>query len=138
MKTIITIIVLLLIAWGGYALMNRGTDPSTSSGQATDETAGGTQLDEREVKTFTVTGKPFSFTPSTIEVNEGDSVRIVFKNEQGTHDWVIDEFDARTEVLTAGQEETIDFRATKKGTFEYYCSVGTHRQQGMVGTLIVN
>ena len=135
MKALITIIILALVAWGAYALMNR--DDAAPTGEANNPVAG-TQLDEREIKTFTVVGKPFSFTPANITVNEGDTVRIVFQNQEGTHDWVIDEFNARTEVLSAGETETIEFYANKKGVFEYYCSVGTHRQQGMKGSLTVN
>lgn len=90
-----------------------------------------------QVKVFNVTGKPFSFTPSEIRVKNGDRVRIVFFNEQGNHDWTIDEFNARTPVIGAGQTAEVEFVANKTGTFEYYCSVGTHRQQGMKGNLIV-
>ena len=89
------------------------------------------------VKTFTVVGKPFLFTPAEITVNKGDTVKIIFKNESGTHNWKLDEFNAQTNILQAGQEQTIQFVADKKGTFEYYCSVGTHRQMGMKGNLIV-
>ncbi|MEY4731380.1 MAG: hypothetical protein RL681_326, partial [Candidatus Parcubacteria bacterium] len=46
-------------------------------------------------------------------------------------------FNAATKVLTDGQSETIEFVANKAGTFEYYCSVGSHRQMGMKGTLTV-
>lgn len=89
------------------------------------------------VKTFTIIGKSFSFTPAVINVNKGDTVKIIFKNESGTHDWRIDEFNARTNIIQGGKEETIQFVADKVGTFEYYCSVGTHRQMGMKGNLIV-
>ncbi|KKU49797.1 MAG: Plastocyanin [Parcubacteria group bacterium GW2011_GWA1_47_10] len=122
MKYILIIIALALVFWGGYKIMNKDAE---------------LVLMDSEVKTFVVVGKPFSFTPSEIRVKEGDTVRIVFQNEQGTHDWVIDEFDARTQVLQANQSETIDFRATKKGSFEFYCSVGNHRAMGMKGALIV-
>ncbi|OGN04280.1 MAG: hypothetical protein A2659_03275 [Candidatus Yanofskybacteria bacterium RIFCSPHIGHO2_01_FULL_44_24] len=80
---------------------------------------------------------PFSFNPAEIRVKKGDTVRIIFRNEKGTHDWVIDEFNARTKILQVGQTETIQFVANKAGTFEYYCSVGTHRQMGMKGNLVV-
>lgn len=90
------------------------------------------------VKSFTVSGKPFSFTPSTLTVNKGDTVKITFVNEAGTHDWVLDGYDnVRTAVLQGGKSETIQFVADKAGSFEYYCSVGTHRQMGMKGTLTV-
>ncbi len=90
-----------------------------------------------EVKTFVVTGQPFSFTPNEITVNKGDTVRIVFKNLSGNHNWTIDEFNARTKVIKTGEEDTIEFIADKAGTFQYYCSVGTHRQMGMRGEFIV-
>ncbi|MEK7138258.1 MAG: cupredoxin domain-containing protein [Patescibacteria group bacterium] len=89
------------------------------------------------VKTFTVVGRPFSFTPSEITVNKGDTVKIIFQNSSGNHDWRLDEFNARTNVISGGESETIQFVADKMGTFEYYCSVGTHRLMGMKGTLVV-
>jgi plastocyanin len=89
------------------------------------------------VKSFTVTGKPFSFTPTSMVVNKGDTVKITFVNEAGTHDFVLDEFNVKTKVLQGGQSETVEFVANKTGSFEYYCSVGTHRQMGMKGTLTV-
>jgi nitrite reductase (NO-forming) len=89
------------------------------------------------VKEFTVTGKNFSFAPNTITVNNGDTVKITFKNESGFHDLKIDEFNAATKQIQAGAQETITFVANKTGSFEYYCSVGTHRQMGMKGTLVV-
>ncbi len=111
--------------------------PSVSATATASPTASPTATAVLNLKTFVVIGKPFSFTPSQITVNKGDTVRIIFKNESGTHDWKIDEFKASTKVIQVGQEETIQFIADKTGTFEYYCSVGTHRQQGMKGNLVV-
>jgi plastocyanin len=89
------------------------------------------------VKEFTVTGKSFSFTPNELKVKKGDTVKITFKNNGGFHDWVIDEFNARTKQIGDGEIDTVEFTADKAGTFEFYCSVGNHRQMGMVGNLIV-
>ncbi len=89
------------------------------------------------VKTITVKGNNFAFIPSEIKVNKGDKVRIIFENTGGFHDWVIDEFNARTKQISDGATETIEFIADKTGTYEYYCSVGKHRQMGMKGKLIV-
>ena len=72
-----------------------------------------------------------------MKLRKGDTVKIVFKNSGGMHDWVIDEFSAKTKRIAANQEDTIQFVADKAGTFEYYCSVGNHRQMGMKGNLIV-
>lgn len=150
MKAIITIIVLAVIAWAAYAIFDKDESAApTTTGQQTyltpavyptPNTATSTATSSPGiipvVKTFNVTGSNFSFSPSTITVNKGDRVKIVF-NSQGTHDWVIDAFNARTSVLSAGQSQTIEFTADKTGSFEYYCSVGTHRQMGMKGTLTV-
>ena len=74
----------------------------------------------------------------TIIVTQGDTVRIEFTNDDSMpHDWVIDEFNARTEVLRTGESESIEFVADTVGEFEYYCSVGQHRANGMFGILIV-
>lgn len=89
------------------------------------------------VKTFAVNGENFTFDRKTIKVNKGDTVRIVFTNTVGFHDFVIDEFNSRTPQLQAGKSATIEFVADKAGSFQYYCSVGNHRAQGMWGTLTV-
>ena len=85
----------------------------------------------------TVEGSKFKFLPATVRAKKGDTVVVMFKNNEGIHDWGIDEYDVRTNQIGEGEEEEIEFVADKTGTFEYYCSVGNHRQMGMVGKLIV-
>lgn len=89
------------------------------------------------VREFTITSEGLVYNPKQIEVNEGDTVKITYVNTLGFHDLVIDEYNVATKQLPAGQSEVVTFVADKAGTFEYYCSVGTHRQQGMWGTLTV-
>lgn len=86
---------------------------------------------------FTISGGNYYYDINDITVKEGDIVTINFRSEDGFHDWVIDEFDAATNKISTGQDTNITFTADKKGTFEFYCSVGNHRAQGMVGTLTV-
>ena len=92
--------------------------------------------------TFQISGVNYDFLMDgqeapTLAVKEGTTVTIVFSSEEGFHDWVVDEFDARTDKISAGGTTEVTFVADKKGTFEYYCSVGSHRANGMVGTLVV-
>lgn len=109
----------------------------TNNGTISTDPNSGAPVPPAAVKSFTVTGKNFAFSPTTMTVNKGDRVRVTLNDIDGNHDFVIDEFNAKTKVLKSGESETIEFIADKAGTFEYYCSVGTHRQMGMKGTLTV-
>lgn len=86
---------------------------------------------------FTVLGGNFYYDMEEIRVKEGDTVTINFRSVDGFHDWVVDEFDAATEKVQTDGETSVTFVADQKGEFEFYCSVGSHRANGMVGTLIV-
>lgn len=86
---------------------------------------------------FTVTASNFKYDVKTIKAKKGDTVKIIFKNTEGFHDFKIDEFDVATNQIGAEEEDEVEFEATKSGTFEYYCSVGNHRKMGMVGKLVV-
>jgi len=73
-------------------------------------------------------------------LKEGNAVRIEFTSTQGFHDWVLDEFNASTEKVSDSDENpttVVEFVANKKGVFEYYCSVGEHRLNGMKGVFVV-
>lgn len=129
------LVVLAGIGWFAWPNMNKSssttTPPATMQQETTpSETAG-------KIKTFQVEASSFFFNPKEIKVKKGDKVKIVLNNKAGMHDWVLDEFNARTETIQAGQTAEVEFTADKTGTFEYYCSVGNHRQLGMVGNLIV-
>jgi plastocyanin len=88
-------------------------------------------------KKITVIGSSFKFAPSEIRVKKGDVVTINFQNSGGMHDFVIDEFNVKSKRISGGETDTVTFTASKTGTFEYYCSVGNHREMGMHGNLIV-
>lgn len=107
----------------------------TSTGNIPDASNPGAAVES--IKEFTVEGSSFSFSLSSMNVKKGDKVRIVFKNMGGTHDFRLDEFAVATKMLKGGEQETVEFTASKTGSFEYYCSVGSHRAMGMKGTLIV-
>jgi len=95
------------------------------------------------VKKFVITGSHLRFFIDEVEnpdikVKQGDKVRIEFTSTEGFHDWKLDEFAAATEKVNPADGTTsVEFIADKKGKFEYYCSVGRHRENGMKGNLIV-
>lgn len=112
--------------------------PLPSAGQDIGIDNGIALPDETGAKEYMVNGTEFAFDPAVMEVQVGDRITIIFTNT-GTmpHDWVLDEFGVRTAVLDPGESETVEFVAGTAGTYEYYCSVGNHREQGMVGTITV-
>ncbi|TAK53173.1 MAG: hypothetical protein EPO24_14770 [Bacteroidetes bacterium] len=142
------IVLLVVVLIGAFMLMSR-KGPASSSQTSNSPTLAptqaaiqeGTKAEEKTegaIKSFEVDGANFKFTPSTFTVNEGDTVKITFKNTQGFHNFSLDEFNAKSKTISAGQEDVLQFVASKKGTFQYYCAVGTHKAMGMVGTLTVN
>lgn len=146
-RTAIIVIVVLALVLGGWWYSQKPSTITTDVETNNKENLTGTEATTTEnttpaavtpeTKTFTVEGRNFAFFPNTITVHKGDRVKIIFQNTGGVHDFVIDEFKARTKVISAGQQDIVEFTADKEGSFEYYCSVGTHRQMGMAGTLTV-
>lgn len=144
------IVILLIVIIGAVVFMSKKSSKSVSQTtsiptavptQAAQQPAEGSAMEEKKegaVKTFEIDASSFKFAPNTMTVNEGDTVKITFKNSQGFHDFALDEFNVKSKTIPAGQTEEIQFVASKKGTFEYYCSVGNHRAMGMVGKLTVN
>lgn len=143
---LIAVIVIVVLAGFGYMVMNSNKSATTEmtaeptvapkGGEAmTDEAMTGEAMGE--VRTIEVEGGSFYYKPNEIRVKKGEKVKIVLNSVSMMHDFVIDELDVRTPIIKSGETATVEFTADQVGTFEYYCSVGQHRAQGMVGTLIV-
>ena len=153
--TVIGIVVVVLVLVGGgvwFATQKSSTDSMTADVPEVVEPTGVMMEEENATNSgdvmeesgtlveLEVTNTGFKFNPATLTVKEGDTVRITFTSSAATgimHDFVIDEFDVATSTLADGESETIEFVASKAGTYEYYCSVGNHREMGMMGSLVV-
>ena len=90
-----------------------------------------------ETKEFTINAKQSVFEPSTIKVKLGDKVKLTLTSLDVSHGFTLPEFEIN-ETIPAGKSIQIEFIASKKGNFEFYCSVycGAEHSQ-MKGTLIV-
>ncbi len=92
-----------------------------------------------EVKEFIVEGSEFKFSPAAITVSKGDSVKVTFKNVGSTgHNFVVGDLGVSTSVISPGTTETVDFIASRSGTFAFYCSVPGHRAAGMEGQVVIS
>jgi plastocyanin len=161
-KVTVLVIVFLLVGGGVLLFRSKGVAPTlelikedgvsmdkniapeinpvttgSGEGQSVVSSSGGLDASTQSVKEFSIDAVSFSFAPATITVNKGDTVKITLNNKQGRHDLKIDELNVATRQLNAGEIQTVTFVADQIGTFEYYCSVGSHRAMGMVGKLIV-
>ena len=137
-KFLIGLLIGLVLVAVAFYLINGSGDNQSITGSTTKNTS-----DTNEnAKTFVITGANLKFFMNGIEspelrVRQGDKVRIEFASTEGFHDWVLDEFNAATGKVGAGASTFVEFVADKKGTFEYYCSVGQHRANGMKGVFVV-
>ena len=132
MKNISIIIILIVLIAGGlffFGVGKKAEVPVAEIPQIKENTGA--------LKEFFISGKNFSFDPAFITVKKGDRVKINFKNTNGFHDFVIDEYGISTKQANSPITEVLEFTADKIGSFEYYCSVGTHRSMGMKGILVV-
>ena len=135
-KFLIGVLIGLFVAAAGFYLLNSSGNNSKITGSTAEN------LNNENIKTFVMTGAHLRFFMDGVEspelrVKQGDKVRIEFTSTEGFHDWVLDAFNAATGRVGAGASTSVEFVADKKGTFEYYCSVGEHRANGMGGVFVV-
>lgn len=112
---------------------------------------------------ITITASAMKYSPASFEIKAGQPVRLTFRNNDGvTHDFSVMEFPTTstgvsvTEDAIAGSHDsqmsvepqlhvaavmngsgTLEFTASKPGTYGFFCTVTGHKEAGMVGTLTV-
>jgi cytochrome c oxidase subunit 2 len=103
--------------------------------------AQGPATQDADVRVFEVIARRFEFEPATIEVTEGEKVRLLVRSADGPHGVEIKQFKVKKAVPRAKPGDspvTIDFVASTPGTFPILCSeyCGTGHKD-MTGTLTV-
>lgn len=112
-----------------------------------------------DVAEFNVEMREYSFSPDTITVTANQKVRVNILNKGNIeHDFSIMEISTSSKPKVAdpshahlmtgpepqvhvsalpGIKNTVEFTPTQPGTYEIYCVISGHKEQGMVGKLIV-
>jgi len=117
MKALIAIIILALLAGGGYWLYTQGassptnvvndpfgnanTNTNTSNNTGTDTNTGTNTAigaNTAAVKEFTFTNEGMKFNPTSFTVKKGDRVKVTYRNNGGTHDFRIDGYNVTTQA----------------------------------------
>lgn len=94
-------------------------------------------LTDETFKEISIIARQWEFNPNIIEVNQGDNLRLKIKSIDVMHGFAVPDYDI-DEVLTPNEELIVEFKADKKGTFEFRCTVfcGSGHSD-MKGTLLV-
>ena len=90
-------------------------------------------------RTIEVLASRFKFIPAVIEVQEGERVQLKVRSTDGTHGIGIKEFQVKAKLPKTGETVTVEFVASKAGTYVVKCSEycgGGHSR--MKGELIVH
>ena len=103
-----------------------------------DDLEGERETQEQVVKEFRLEAFQFGYEPSVIEVNKGDTVRIIATSRDVAHGLALFDFGVNI-VIKKGEETTVEFVADKSGEFSFYCSVPCGSGHStMKGKLVVN
>ncbi len=106
----------------GAALVSARQDPVTASAP----------------RVIDVVAKKFTFEPATVEVTEGERIRLMVRSADGVHGIEIKKLRINKIVPRDGTPVEIDFVAPAPGTYEVMCSEYCgDGHEAMAGTLVV-
>lgn len=140
------VIALILIGGGVYYFTSRSATPSNDAMMQDKAIQEDSMVATMEAKDsmikkvdYTLDMQNFSYTPNIMEAKPGQTLMVKIVNTQGFHDLVIDELDVASNQISEGEEEIVEIQIPEDATgeYEFYCSVGNHRAQGMFGTLMI-
>jgi len=113
---------------------NENVEETVVNSTGTDETIVDSER-QSEARKIDIVSRNFSYDPEFIETESGETIVINFQNS-GIHTFTIDELGIDEPL--SGDSVIIEFTPERSGSFEYYCAIPGHKEQGMVGELIVN
>jgi plastocyanin len=128
-----------LVACGGDDDDDSGEETAAATTEASETTApkpGG------KTRTISVSETDFALAPKDLKVKAGTTVTFEVLNAGATdHNLEVEGPEGEAELeqdLAPGERGTLQVSFSKPGTYEWYCPVGDHREQGMEGTITVN
>ncbi|OGK62619.1 hypothetical protein A2334_03395 [Candidatus Roizmanbacteria bacterium RIFOXYB2_FULL_38_10] len=120
-----------------FSTNNESAPAQSSSAPTSSSSFSSPATTEQEMTIVQVEAGSFYYKPSIITVKKGQKVKIVMNSVSLMHDFNIDELSVKMPIIQSGGTGSVEFVPDQVGTFEYYCSVGQHRANGQVGSLIV-
>src|SRR4029450_7880334 len=100
--------------------------------------AGGPGGTKTPTKTAVIGIEDLRFVGSSPELKDGDVLGLIITNpEDVPHAFDIDSLDIHVQVSPATTTAVV-IQPTGPGNLEFYCSVHTHRERGMIGSITVD
>jgi uncharacterized cupredoxin-like copper-binding protein len=135
-------IVLGFIVGIGVVAAYMVSNPKQSVQTPTENSDKSEELDEdiknEDAIEVTVKMSEYIISPSVISIEEDKDATFVIKNLGfTTHNFVSEELGIYSGVIPPGESKTITVMANEPGEYDFYCSIGDHRNNGMEGVLIV-
>lgn len=149
------LIVLAVLGYGAYRIKRHFSHRSAQTSSQTEMTAASptdnsasssatpadgsssdtpTTNDERVI---TMDAGSFYYKPNVITAKLGEKLKVVITSKDMVHNFNIDELNVHSPMIHSGETNSVEFVASKQGTFEFYCSVGQHRAHGQVGKITI-
>lgn len=76
----------------------------------------------QSVHELRIAASKYRFTPSTIQVTDGELVRLVLRSEDGVHGFSIPDLEIDIQIPKGGDPVTVEFIAPAAGQYEIACS----------------
>jgi len=112
---------------------SNNSDSSSASSPAASEPASSQAAAGGETKEVTVNASNWKFDVTEIKAKVGDTIKLTLKNTDGVHGIAIDDLG-----LKIKNNETVEIKLDKAGTFEYHCSIQCGQgHDNMSGLIIV-
>lgn len=126
------IVILILTGIFGKGFLDRQNKPSVS------KTVNSNSEQNAAFKQgfMTVRGFNYGFSPKKITVKLGETVKLNLVSDDSPHTFTIDDLGI-DQQFTYGKDTQTTFTAREKGVFQFYCAVPGHKENGMVGTLVI-
>ena len=150
---IIAGVIIALFLIGAYLSFSTKVNPNSKNGSESSQLGPGenepsstsssgekfTGLEGGAVVEVTMEANEFRFEPAVIEISQGQEINLTLVNRGSSpHNFVIDELNINTPLVSVGESDTFSFLASEPGVYQYYCRVANHRNLGMEGQLIIN
>jgi uncharacterized cupredoxin-like copper-binding protein len=130
-------VAVLVVAVSGCGSDDEGGSTGGGGGATTAEAA---KPSGEAATTVDVSATEFKFDPANPKIEKAGVVAFKVTNDgQTVHALEVEgpKGEVETSTIEPGKSETLKADLSKAGSYEWYCPVGNHREQGMEGTVSV-